>query len=96
MRSPWCASSPWSHPITLVNNLNPYTTRGSEDGEAFEVVDELGDAPDWLCLPVGNGGNIAAYWRGFRDSLQRGDAGDATAPARLSGRRRGAARERQP
>ncbi|MDX6568690.1 MAG: threonine synthase, partial [Gaiellales bacterium] len=49
---------------------------------AFEIVDELGDAPDWLCLPVGNGGNIAAYWRGFRDSLQRGDA---TTPPRLLG-----------
>ena len=61
------------HPITLVNNLNPYRLEGQKTG-AFEVVDDLGDAPDWLCLPVGNGGNIAAYWRGFRESLDRGDA----------------------
>jgi threonine synthase len=61
------------HPITLVNNLNPYRLEGQKTG-AFEVIDDLGDAPDWLCLPVGNGGNIAAYWRGFRESLDRGDA----------------------
>jgi threonine synthase len=67
------------HPITLVNNLNPYRLEGQKTA-AFEVVDDLGDAPDWLCLPVGNGGNIAAYWRGFRESLQRGDA---TRPPRL-------------
>jgi threonine synthase len=70
-----------SHPITLVNNLNPYRLEGQKTA-AFEIVDELGDAPDWLCLPVGNGGNIAAYWRGFRDSLQRGDA---VTPPRLLG-----------
>ena len=69
------------HPITLVNNLNPYRLEGQKTA-AFEIVDELGDAPDWLCLPVGNGGNITAYWRGFRDSLQRGDA---TTPPRLLG-----------
>jgi threonine synthase len=69
------------HPITLVNNLNPYRLEGQKTA-AFEVVDDLGDAPDWLCLPVGNGGNIAAYWRGFRESLSRGDA---TRPPRLLG-----------
>ena len=77
-----------SHPITLVNNLNPYRLEGQKTA-AFEIVDELGDAPDWLCLPVGNGGNIAAYWRGFRDSLQRGDA--ATPPRLLGCQAAGAA-----
>ncbi len=67
------------HPVTLVNNLNPYRLEGQKTA-AFEVIDDLGDAPDWLCLPVGNGGNIAAYWRGFRESLDRGDA---TRPPRL-------------
>jgi len=52
------------HPITLVNNLNPYRLEGQKTA-AFEIVEELGAAPDWLALPVGNGGNITAYWRGF-------------------------------
>jgi threonine synthase len=69
------------HPITLVNNLNPYRLEGQKTA-SFEIVDELGDAPDWLCLPVGNGGNIAAYWRGFRESLA---LGEATRPPRLLG-----------
>jgi threonine synthase len=69
------------HPVTLVNNLNPYRLEGQKTA-AYEVVDELGDAPDWLCIPVGNGGNITAYWRGFRDSLARGEA---TRPPRLLG-----------
>ncbi len=51
----------------------PLPARGPED-RRLRGVDDLGDAPDWLCLPVGNGGNIAAYWRGFRESLDRGDA----------------------
>jgi threonine synthase len=69
------------HPVTLVNNLNPYRLEGQKTA-AYEIVDELGDAPDWLCIPVGNGGNITAYWRGFRDSLSRGDASQ---PPRLLG-----------
>lgn len=60
------------HPITLVNNLNPYRLEGQKTG-AWEVVEELGREPQWLCLPVGNGGNITAYWRGFNESLERGD-----------------------
>jgi threonine synthase len=55
------------HPITLVNNLNPYRLEGQKTA-AFEIVEELGAAPDWLVLPVGNGGNITAYWRGFREA----------------------------
>ncbi len=54
------------YPITLVNSLNPYRLQGQKTG-AFEVVEALGDAPDWLCIPVGNAGNIAAYWMGFSE-----------------------------
>ncbi|MGL5064193.1 MAG: threonine synthase [Microcoleus sp.] len=53
-----------SYPVTLVNSVNPYRLEGQKTG-AFEVVDVLGDAPDWLCIPVGNAGNITAYWMGF-------------------------------
>lgn len=52
--------------ITLVNSVNPYRIEGQKTG-AFEIVDELGDAPDILALPVGNAGNITAFWRGFRE-----------------------------
>jgi threonine synthase len=52
------------YPIKLVNSVNPYRLEGQKTG-AFEVVDALGDAPDWLCVPVGNAGNITAYWMGF-------------------------------
>ncbi len=53
------------HPIALVNSLNPYRLEGQKTG-AFEICDVLGTAPDWLCLPVGNAGNISAYWMGFK------------------------------
>lgn len=52
------------HPIALVNSLNPYRLEGQKTA-AFEVCDTHGAAPDWLCLPVGNAGNITAYWMGF-------------------------------
>jgi threonine synthase len=52
-------------PICLVNSLNPYRIEGQKSA-AFEIVDELGAAPEWLCLPVGNAGNITAYWAGFK------------------------------
>ncbi|MGG6293312.1 threonine synthase [Leptolyngbya sp. AN02str] len=52
------------YPITLVNSVNPYRLEGQKTA-AFEIVDALGDAPDWLCIPVGNAGNITAYWMGF-------------------------------
>ena len=51
-------------PIALVNSLNPYRLEGQKTA-AFEICDRLGSAPDWLCLPVGNAGNISAYWMGF-------------------------------
>jgi len=52
-------------PICLVNSINPFRIQGQKTA-AFEICDELGAAPDWLCLPVGNAGNITAYWAGFR------------------------------
>jgi len=52
-------------PIALVNSLNPYRLEGQKTA-AFEICDTLGAAPDWLCLPVGNAGNITSYWIGFR------------------------------
>ena len=53
-----------NYPVTLVNSINPYRLEGQKTA-AFEVVDVLGNAPDWLCIPVGNAGNISAYWMGF-------------------------------
>lgn len=54
------------YPITLVNSVNPYRIEGQKTA-AFEVCDALGDAPDYLCIPVGNAGNITAYWKGFKE-----------------------------
>ncbi|HXF84791.1 MAG TPA: threonine synthase [Anaerolineales bacterium] len=53
------------YPICLVNSINPYRIEGQKTA-AFEICDVLGSAPDWLCLPVGNAGNITAYWLGFK------------------------------
>lgn len=53
------------HPISLVNSINPYRIEGQKTS-AFEICDELHSAPDWLCLPVGNAGNITSYWAGFK------------------------------
>ena len=57
------------HPIALVNSVNPYRIEGQKTA-AFEVADALGDAPDYLCIPVGNAGNITAYWKGFKEYQQ--------------------------
>lgn len=54
------------HPITLVNSVNPYRIEGQKTA-AFEVCDQLGKAPDYLAIPVGNAGNITAYWKGFEE-----------------------------
>ena len=62
------------HPIALVNSLNPYRLEGQKTA-AFEIIDHLGEAPDYLFIPVGNAGNITAYWRGFVEYHQRGKAG---------------------
>lgn len=59
------------YPITLVNSVNPYRLEGQKTA-AFEIVDTLGDAPDYLCIPVGNAGNITAYWKGFTEYHQVG------------------------
>jgi threonine synthase len=56
-------------PIALVNSINPYRIEGQKTA-AFEICDELGSAPDWLCLPVGNAGNITSYWAGFKQYLK--------------------------
>jgi len=52
------------HPLTLVNSINPNRIEGQKTA-AFEIVDSLGDAPDYLFIPIGNAGNITAYWKGF-------------------------------
>tara|TARA_Y100001936_G_scaffold254010_1_gene323466 strand:- start:6084 stop:6953 length:870 start_codon:yes stop_codon:yes gene_type:complete len=57
--------------IELVNSVNPYRIEGQKTG-AFEIVDDLGDAPDFLCIPVGNAGNITAYWKGFTEYQAKG------------------------
>jgi threonine synthase len=54
------------HPIALVNSVNDYRLEGQKTA-AFEVCDQLGDPPDVLCIPVGNAGNITAYWKGFKE-----------------------------
>src|SRR5687768_5997296 len=54
------------HPISLVNSVNEFRLEGQKTA-AFEVCDQLGEPPDVLCIPVGNAGNISAYWRGFRE-----------------------------
>ena len=53
-----------SYPVELVNSVNPARIEGQKTA-AFEIVDALGDAPDIHCLPVGNAGNITAYWKGY-------------------------------
>lgn len=62
-----------AHPVALVNSVNPYRLQGQKTA-AFEVVDVLGDAPDIHVLPVGNAGNISAYWMGYREYAADGPA----------------------
>src|SRR3989304_3099499 len=59
--------------IALVNSLNPYRIEGQKSA-AFEIVDALGDAPDYHILPVGNAGNITAYWAGYKEHQAAGKA----------------------
>ena len=54
------------HPIALVNSVNEFRIEGQKTG-AFEVCDQLGEPPDVLCIPVGNAGNVTAWWRGFQE-----------------------------
>ena len=53
-------------PVALVNSVNPYRIEGQKTA-SFEIVDALGKSPDYLCIPVGNAGNITAYWKGFKE-----------------------------
>ncbi|MFC1905828.1 threonine synthase, partial [Chloroflexota bacterium] len=59
------------HPITMVNSLNPFRIEGQKTA-AFEIADELGDAPDYHFIPVGNAGNITAYWKGYLEYQKAG------------------------
>jgi threonine synthase len=59
------------YPITLVNSLNPYRIEGQKTS-AFEIIDDLGYVPDFLFIPVGNAGNITAYWKGFTEWKKNG------------------------
>jgi threonine synthase len=76
------------YPVALVNSVNPERLQGQKTA-AFEVVDALGDAPDVHCLPVGNAGNIAAYWLGYQEYLADGRA--TKAPRMLGYQAAGAA-----
>jgi threonine synthase len=68
-------------PVTVVNSINPYRIEGQKTG-AFEIVDVLGDAPDLHFIPVGNAGNITAYWKGYREYQ---DAGKVTHLPKMMG-----------
>jgi threonine synthase len=61
------------HPVTLVNSVNPFRIEGQKTA-SFEIIDNLGEAPDYLFLPVGNAGNITAYWKGFVEYHKLGRA----------------------
>lgn len=58
-------------PVTIVNSINPFRLQGQKTA-AFEIVEELGTAPDFHCLPVGNAGNITAHWMGYSEYHERG------------------------
>lgn len=58
-------------PVTIVNSINPFRIEGQKTA-AFEIVEELGRAPDYHCLPVGNAGNITAYWKGYSEYRDSG------------------------
>ena len=82
------------YPVALVNSVNPCRIEGQKTA-AFEIVDFLGDAPDIHCLPVGNAGNITAYWKGFTRVRRRRRRHEAPARVGLPGRRRRADRQRR-
>ncbi len=77
-----------THPIALVNSVNPYRLEGQKTA-AFEIVDVLGRAPDYHALPVGNAGNITAYWMGYKQ--YRGAGRSASLPRMLGFQAAGAA-----
>ncbi len=59
--------------VTIVNSINPFRLQGQKTA-AFEIIEELGQAPDYHCLPVGNAGNISAYWMGYQEYFNEGTA----------------------
>ena len=69
-----------AYPVELVNSVNPARIEGQKTA-SFEIVDVLGDAPDIHCLPVGNAGNITAYWKGYREAADGADAIATKRPA---------------
>ena len=69
-----------SRPVAVVNSINPYRIQGQKTG-AFEICDQLGFVPDFHALPVGNAGNITAYWKGYSEYFERG--GIASRPTML-------------
>ena len=80
----------WDYPVALVNSVNPVRLQGQKTA-AFEICDFLGDAPDYHLLPVGNAGNISAYWMGYE---QYADLGRSQQAARSCGASRPRARRR--
>jgi threonine synthase len=81
-------SIPAEAPVTLVNSVNPFRLEGQKTA-AFEIVDALGSAPDYHFLPVGNAGNISAYWMGYTEYYDSGKA--ATRPVMVGCQAAGAA-----
>ena len=76
------------YPITLVNSINPYRIEGQKTA-SFEICDFLGDAPDFQVMPVGNAGNITAYWKGYKEYRNLGKS--ATLPKMLGFQAKGSA-----
>src|SRR5438270_14101948 len=62
-----------TEPIAIVNSINPYRLQGQKTA-SFEIIEELGDAPEIHILPVGNAGNISAYWLGYTELCEKGRA----------------------
>ncbi len=77
-----------TEPVTLVNSLNPHRIEGQKTA-SFEIIDRLGFAPTYHCLPVGNAGNITAYWKGYKEYWEKGRA--ETLPKMLGFQAEGAA-----
>ena len=75
-------------PVSIVNSINPYRLQGQKTA-AFEIIDELGSAPDYHCLPVGNAGNITAHWMGYTEYFEIGKS--KTTPTMLGYQAAGAA-----
>jgi threonine synthase len=84
-----------NHPIALVNSTNPNRIEGQKTA-SFEIREQLGDAPDILAIPVGNAGNISAYWKGFREAALREANGPGKTPAMFGFEAEGAGEDDSP